>query len=290
MSIELAGMSGATAVADGGWSTILWTRGLSIEQPAERANLTAPDLVQTLARDYLDAGAIFLTTNTFGANRWNFARAGVDTSAAEVCGRGADIARQAVGDRNAVVAGSIGPSGKILAVQEVAEDELREEFTAIAEALVEGGADVLVLETFSELREILIALDAVKAATGRPVIASMSFDSGPQRARTMMGATAAECGKALDDAGADVIGCNCGATLPAVVALRAATQRPLWVRPNAGAPELVDGRPVWRRDPVAFVADVMPLIAAGANIVGGCCGAGPEHIAKLAAAVRRRGA
>ena len=215
----------------------------------------------------------------------------------ELNAAGVALARRAIADRDVLVIGAISPSGKILAVSEVGEDELLEAFSEQAQALAEAGVDAIVLETFSELAEILLALRAVKTATRLPVIASMSFDSGPQRTRTIMGARAEDCAAALDDAGADVVGCNCGSgintVLPAVVALRGATALPLWVKPNSGLPELEDGRAVYRHSPEQFTAIVPTLIDAGANILGGCCGAGPEHIRRLAALVgsrRRRAA
>ena len=135
------------------------------------------------------------------------------------------------------------------------------------------------------------ALRVVKDTAALPVIASMSFDSGPQRTRTMMGTPAEECAAALEDAGADVIGCNCGSginhALPAVVALRAATALPLWVKPKAGLPELEDGRAVWKQTPEEFATYLPQILDAGANIVGGCCGSGPEHIQRVAALARR---
>jgi len=277
------------AVADGGWSTQLAARGFPGDRLAELANLSHPHLVEQLAREYAAAGARFITTNTFSANRFIFERRRISQDPLEVSRRGAELAKGAVGETGVLVAGSIGPSGRILAVREVREDELRDAFAAQAEALAAGGADVIVLETFSELAEVLIALEAARSAGGLPVIASMSFDSGPQRTRTMMGARAEDCATALTEAGADAVGCNCGAgiatILPAVVALRANTHLPLWVKPNAGLPELEDGRAVYRQTPREFGQHVPPLLEAGVNIIGGCCGTGPEHIRRLAALV-----
>jgi methionine synthase I (cobalamin-dependent) len=276
-------------VADGGWSTQLQARGLPPDLMAETANLTHPEMILGLARAYLDVGAAFITTNTFAANRINLERRQISHDVAEINRRGAALARQAVGTGQALVAGSIGPSGKILAVREATPEQLTPVFAEQAEALAAGGADVIVLETFSELAEILLALRAVKDATNLPAIASMSFDSGPQRTRTMMGAQAGECAAALEDAGADVVGCNCGSgincILPAVVALRAATSLPLWVKPNAGMPELEDGRAVWRQTPEDFATHVPLILEAGADIIGGCCGSGPEHIRRIASVV-----
>jgi methionine synthase I (cobalamin-dependent) len=289
MSSALEAYRDDIAVADGGWSTQLQARGVPTDAPAELANLTHPHLVEALARDYVAAGAGFITTNTFAANSFVFERRGLEQELAEVNRRGAALARKAIGNSDALVAGSIGPSGKILAVREVTEDQLKAAFSAQAAALAEGGSDVIVLETFSELAEVLLALAAVREATDLPVIASMSFDSGPQRARTMMGARAEDCASALEEAGADAVGCNCGAgvatILPAVVALRANTKLPLWVKPNAGLPELEQGRVVYRQTPDEFGRRVPALLEAGVNIIGGCCGTGPDHIKRVAALV-----
>jgi len=310
MTLDVGALRNVVTVADGGISTQLQLRGLPGALMAETANVSHPQLVQDLARAYLDAGARFLTTNTFAANCFALERRKAAHSVADVNQRGAELIRAAIegwrptgkaasaAERRGaaipptLVAGSIGPSGKILAVREATEEQLAPAFAEQAKALAAGGADVIVLETFSELREIVLALQAVKQATGLPVIASMSFDSGPQRTRTMMGAKAEECGAALDEAGADIIGCNCGGgistILPAVVALRAATKKPLWVKPNAGLPELEDGKPVWRQTPEEFAAFLPQILDAGANIVGGCCGSGPEHIRKISGLVARR--
>ena len=292
MTLDPQTLRTGVTVADGGWSTQLQMRGVPPDVMAETANLTHPATVSSLARAYLDAGARFITTNTFAANRLTVERRGVSHSVAEINRRGAELARQAVGTQEAWVVGSIGPSGKILAVREATGEELTPLFAEQAQALAEGGVDAILLETFSELAEVLLALRVVKDATGLPVIASMSFDSGPQRTRTMMGAHAGESAAALEDAGADVVGCNCGSginhALPAVVALRAGTSLPLWVKPNAGLPELENDRAVWKQTPEDFAAQVPLLLDVGANIIGGCCGSGPEHIRRVAMVVARR--
>lgn len=279
-------------VADGGWSTQLQIRGVPATEMAELANLTHPDLVRDLARAYADAGARFVTTNTFATNRFTLERRDVTHTITELNEAGARLNREAATGADVWVAGSIGPSGKMLTVRETTEEELRPMFAEQSAALAKGGADVIVLETFSEIAEMVVAIDVVKETTGLPVIASMSFDSGPQRTRTMMGARAEDCATALDEAGADVVGCNCGGgiehMLPVVVALRSATTKPLWAKPNAGMPELEEGKTVWKQTPEQFVAHAPQLLDAGVNIIGGCCGTGPEHIAKLAALVARR--
>lgn len=291
MKLDLDLIQAQVTVADGGWSTQLIQRGYPGDKMAELANLTHPEIVQRLAKEYVDAGSQIILTNTFGANIFALERHGMLDDLAKINTAGAAAAQQAVGEQ-AIVAGSIGPSGKILAVKEVDEAKITEAVTAQATALVEGGVDAIVLETFSEVAEILCSLAAVKAVTDLPVICSMSYSAGPQRTRTMMGTPAEEAAAALDDAGADIIGCNCGAgiehVLPIAVALRGATQRPVWVKPNAGQPELEDGKPVWKQTPEEFAAHVPTLLDAGVNIIGGCCGSGPQHIARVAKLIKAR--
>lgn len=285
--IDLSALTSTIRVADGAWGVELAS---GADVVAELANLERPEDVVALGRAYVAAGAEVLSTNTFAANRAMFERRGVDADAREVCRRGAELARVAVRGTGVAVAGVIGPSGGILAVGERRAGDLGEVFREAAEGLVAGGADLLVLETFTELAEATAALEAVRAA-GASVVASMSFASGPQRMQTVMGDFAGDCARALAAAGADMVGCNCGAgaalALPAVVAMRAATNLPLWVKPSVGLPDLVDGRAVYPQTPEEFAAGVSPLIDAGATIVGGCCGAGPEHVRRLAALVRR---
>ncbi len=291
MKFDPLHLTGRITVADGAWATQLMLRGWPGNRPVELANIESPELVLETAGAYLDAGARILTTNTFGANRLALDRRGSSADVAYVNRRGAALAREAAGDR-AVVVGSLGPSGRMLLVKETTADALSALFREQAAALAEGGVDAFVLETFSELEEILIALAAVKQATGLPVIASMSFDSGPQRTQTSMGVSADKCAAALDDAGADVVGCNCGAgianALPAVVAIRGAARRPVWVKPSAGLPDLEEGRAVYHLSPDEFVSHIPTLITAGANIIGGCCGVGPEHIQRLAKLIAAR--
>ncbi|MFO0839151.1 MAG: homocysteine S-methyltransferase family protein [Phycisphaerae bacterium] len=293
MSDWLKSLHGRTAVADGAWSTELWARGVPRSQPTEAANLTHAHLVSALAQEYLAAGARFLSTNTFGANRIRLSRKAGGATVVQLNAAGAALARKAADEHRARVMGVIGPSGALLAISEVSAGELHDAFDEQIRALADGGVDAILLETFTELDEIRIAIAAAKESAKLPVVACMSFDSGPQRTRTMMGVEADHCAAALVDAGADAIGCNCGAgvghALPAVVALRANASTPLWVKPSAGLPDLEEGRPVYRCTPDEFVAPIPTLVEAGANILGGCCGVGPEHIRRLAAMLGSRG-
>ncbi len=283
-------------VADGGWSSVLRARGFPADQPAELGNQCRTDLVRALARDYLRAGVSFLSTNTFAANRWALRDRGCDADPLELCRLGAQLAREAIvaSGTPARVAGVIGPSGRMLALREVDPGELRDGFSQQAHALKSGGADLIVLETFSELAEVLVAIEAARTV-GLPVVACMSFDSGPQRTRTVMGATAEEFARAAERAGVDAVGCNCGhssaTALPAVVALRSNTDKPLWAKPSAGLPDLVEGRVHYPQTPDEFCGPIPQLVAAGAVVVGGCCGVFPEHVQRLSAVARslRRG-
>ncbi len=292
MSAPDAAFLAGPAVADGSWSTELQRRGVPPNIPAELANLTQPQIVAALAREYLLAGATILTTNTFGAQRFNFGRRNLKEDPAEVARAGATIAHNVAAGK-AHVGGSIGPSGKIMIVREVPESDLRASFASHAAALAEGGVDFILLETFSEMAEIMLAIEAVRSACSLPIVASLSFDSGPQRTHTMMGVSAEEAARSLESAGVAAVGCNCGAgvntILPAVVALRAGTILPVWVKPNAGLPDLVDGRPVYAVSIDDFAEHAPALFEAGANVVGGCCGVGPEHIKRIAALVASRG-
>ncbi len=292
MAFDLSTLLQGVLVADGAWGTHLRATGFS--GPAEALNVEQPFRVEALARDYLSAGARLLTTNTFSANRLALSRFQSTLDPVALARAGAQIARRAADEMGGVVVGGvIGPSGRILAVREASADVVREAFREQALALVEGGVDLLVLETFSELEECELALEAVRAvAATMPVAACMSFDSGPQRTLTVMRAEAGECAARLTQAGADLIGSNCGAgianALPALVALRAHTERPLWAKPSAGLPDILEGRTVYPYTADDLGAHVTALLDAGVAVLGGCCGTGPEHIRRVASLVAAR--
>ncbi len=275
-------------LTDGAWGTQMQARGLPIGGCPDAWNLTHPDRVAEVAAAYVAAGSRVILTNTFGANRLTLSRHALAEQAAPINRRGAQISRQAAGDR-AHVFGSIGPSGRMLATGEVTASELQSAFEEQAQALREGGAEGLVVETMSDLDEARIAVAAAKTA-GLPVIASMTFGAGKQGDRTIMGVTPERAAAALAEAGADALGTNCGigpeAMLPLCARLRAASDLPVWVKPNAGLPVIEDGRAVYQTTPEAFADIVRQFIGAGANFIGGCCGTSPEFIAALAESVR----
>lgn len=289
MAFDVNRLKDSVLIADGAWGTELDKRGVPPGFCREEWNVSHPDAVESVAQAYVDAGADVILTNTFTGNRFMLERHGFGDRVAEFNCAGAAISRRAAG-RKAFVFGSIGPSGKILMVGEVTEQELYDAFKAQAVALAEGGADAIVCETMSELAEALVALRAVQENTKLPVVVSLTYDSGPDQSHTMMGVTPQEAAEALTAAGADLIGCNCGVGIDNYVKitrmLRQATDRPIWVKPNAGMPELQDGRIVYRQTPEEFASKVHRLVEAGARVIGGCCGTGPEFIAAIRRALR----
>ena len=282
-------LAATPVLTDGAWGTQLQARGLGPGECPDQWNLTRPAEVEQVARAYVEAGSRVILSNTFGSNRVALAGHGLAGKAAELNRAGAAISRRAAAGRAKVFA-SIGPSGKILMSGETTEDELRAAFAEQARALAEGGADALVVETMSDLAEAKIALEAAKS-TGLPVVACMVFDTGRNKDRTMMGTTPEQAASELAAYGADVIGANCGVGVESYIAicrrLKAATDRPVWIKANAGLPELVGGKTVWKMTPEAFAGFVPQLIQAGASFIGGCCGTSPEFIRAVAGVIGR---
>ena len=267
-------------LTDGAWGTEMQARGLAAGETPDFWNLSHPDRVEQVARAYVTAGSQVVLTNTFRANRIALARHPDVERIAEVNRAGVEISRRAAGDEARVFA-SIGPCGKLLMTGEVDEAALRAAFAEQAQALAAGGADAIVIETMSDLAEAGIAVEAAKA-TGLPVVACMVFDSGKNRDRTMMGVTPTQAAEELTRVGADAIGANCGTGvedyIPICASLAAATPLPIWIKPNAGLPELENGEVVYRTSPSEFAANVPKLLEAGARFVGGCCGTSPRFI------------
>lgn len=277
-------------ITDGAWGTQLQQRGLTAGACPEQWNLTHPERVESVARAYVAAGSQVILTNTFGGNAILLERHGLADRTAEINRAGVEISRCAAGGRARVFA-SIGPTGKMLEMDEVTEDDLLRVFSKQAFALAEAGADGIVVETMSALAEAEIA---VKAAweTGLPVVGSMTYGAGRDGTRTVMGVTPEQAATALAEAGASAIGANCGEgaarLLPVCRRLRAATGLPLWLKPNAGRPELRDGQSVYADSgEELFAEQVALLVEAGAGLVGGCCGTGPEFIRALAERLSR---
>jgi len=281
-------ISAAPVITDGAWGTRLQLRGLETGACPDEWNLSHPGEVEAVARSYVEAGSQVILTNTFGANRLTLARHDLANKVAAINRAGVEISRRAAGDRARVFA-SMGPSGVMLMMGQTTPDEVQDAFAEQAEALADAGADAVVLETFSDPAEIVLAIAAVRQV-GLPVVACMTFDSGKEHDRTLMGTTPEQAAAKLTEAGADVIGSNCGQGIEGFVKiarrLHAATDRPLWIKPNAGLPQLIDGKPVYRQTAAQFADFVPALIEAGASFVGGCCGTSPEFIAAIKRKVR----
>jgi methionine synthase I (cobalamin-dependent) len=268
---------------DGAWGTELQKQGLKPGESPEALNLERPEIVEAVAKAYVDAGSRIIITNTFGGTCFTLERHGLADKVAEVNTAGAEISKRAAGDQ-ALVFASVGPTGKMLMMGDVTEDELFDAFCVQAQALAAGGADGLVIETMSDLEEAKIALNACKA-TGLPVVASMVYDAGADLDRTMMGVTVEQATAELTEAGSDVIGSNCGQGIEGFVKLcatmKANTSLPIWIKGNAGLPEMIDGEPIYKTTPEEFASFAKPLIEAGADFFGGCCGTSPDFIRAL---------
>jgi 5-methyltetrahydrofolate--homocysteine methyltransferase len=257
--------------------------GLSPGSSTAEWNLTKPESVRRIAAQYLAAGSEIILTNTFGANRFQLERHGLTPKLKDINRIGAAITREVCGEK-ALTAGDIGPSGKLFIMGEVSEEELFEAFAEQAEALKEGGAQWLVVETMTDIGEMEIAVRAA-AATGLPVVSSMTYERTPNGYRTVMGHAPEDAVKAAVAAGAAVVGANCGSGIDTYVELAAVlrniTELPVWIKANAGLPELVDGKPCYRMTPDTYASHVPKLLEAGVTIIGGCCGTSPEFIKKL---------
>lgn len=277
-----------TVVTDGAWGTQLQQRGLPVGACPDLWNLDHAEQVESVARAYVEAGSQVVLTNTFGANRYVLERFNAAAQVAEINRRGVEISRSAAGSKAKVFA-SIGPSGVVLMMGQVKESDVEAAFSVQAQALAAAGADALVIETMSDPAETVLAVRAGKQ-TGLPVIACMVFDSGKNHDRTMMGTTPEQAAEALLEAGADMVGSNCGQGIAGFVGicqrLHAAGDRPVWIKANAGLPQMVDGQASYAQSPAEFASFVPALVEAGAAFVGGCCGTTPDFIRALAQKLR----
>jgi methionine synthase I (cobalamin-dependent) len=275
-------------ILDGAWGTQLQARGLAAGECPDEWNLSHGDQVASVATAYAEAGSQIILTNTFRANRIALAGYGLAGRTRELNAAGvAHSIRGAAG--RAKVFGSVGPSGKVLAAGEVSEDELREAFAGQVSAMAEAGVDGIVIETMSEPAEAVIAIAAARE-TGLTVVASMAYDTGKKKDRTMTGATPEQAAAQLEAAGADIIGANCGCGIELYVGicarLRAATARPIWIKANAGLPEIHNGETCYHMGAEKFAGYARSLRDAGATYIGGCCGTNPDFIRALGDALK----
>jgi len=286
-----------TLVLDGAMGTELIARGIEVGTCNEYLNIDSPDIISGIHNAYLLAGSDAIITNTFGANKYSLARHGLAEQAARINKAGAQIARRAAGKKKYVL-GDIGPSGDFLEpLGTLKSDELRDAFAAQAEALLAGGADGLIIETMTALDEAVIAIEAAKSVAGNlPVMISMSFDRAGDNFKTMMGVGVEAAVSQLVPLNVDAAGFNCG-TLSLddyvelagefVTAVKALSDDvAVSAEPNAGKPELVEDKAVYRVSPEDFAAAAEKICSAGVNIIGGCCGTSPAHIKAMANQIR----
>jgi 5-methyltetrahydrofolate--homocysteine methyltransferase len=265
---------------DGAMGTQLDKKGL---MGRGTANLDTPQAVLEVHRAYAQARCDALITNTLTMNRIYIETHHVCVPVRDVNRAGVELAREAAGGRLCVL-GDLSSTGQLLEPYGTyKETQFHDAFREQVEVLAEAGVDGFIIETMFDLREALCALRACKESLSLPVIVSIAFQTDTNGGRTMMGNTADQCARQLTDAGADVIGANCGDLDPmqmsrVVVLLRAATDRPLAAQPNAGKPQLIEDRTVFDMEPAAFSEGIAECIRAGAQLVGGCCGTTPEHI------------
>jgi 5-methyltetrahydrofolate--homocysteine methyltransferase len=276
-----------TLLGDGAMGTQLMIAGLEQGNCGEEWNLTHPERVLAIQRRYAEAGSDCIITNTFGGSRIMLGRHGNADKVAAINRAGVAIAREAFGGRAGYVLGDIGPFGGLMEPYgEFTEAEVRAAFTEQARALVEAGADAIIIETQTGLEELLIAITAARDAGAPCVIGSMAYDVTLDGStfRTMLGIDPERAAEFMQEHGADIVALNCGTgmnmdrTSEAIQRYKGATDLPVMAQPNAGLPKLVNMKVVYDETPEQMVKGVAPLLEAGVNILGACCGSTPDHI------------
>ncbi len=289
----IARLENGPLLCDGAMGTLLYSKGIFINRCYDELNLSQPDLIRDIHHDYLQAGAEIIETNTFGANSFRLSRHGLSDQVRDINVAGARLAREAAKSFDAWVAGSVGPLGvRIEPLGKISLDEAHAAFLEQIAALVEGGVNLLILETFGYLDEIRQAIRAAREVNSDiPVVAQVTID---EEGNCLDGSTPETFGVKLADWGADVIGCNCSvgpvAMLEAIERLSQAADGLLSAQPNAGMPRSVEGRNIYLCSPEYMASYAKKFIAAGVRLVGGCCGTTPDHIRAMKSALRADGA
>jgi homocysteine S-methyltransferase len=285
----LTRLKASTVLCDGAMGTLLYSKGIFINRCYDELNLSQPDLIRGVHHEYFQAGAEIVETNTFGGNSFRLERHGLGGKVREINVAGARLAKEAAKSFDGWVAGSVGPLGvRIEPLGKTSFQEARDSFREQIAALLEGGVDLLILETFGYVEELHQALLAAKELDPKvPVIAQVTVD---EEANCLDGSTPETFAPRLEDWGADVIGCNCSvgpvAMLDAIERVRAATSLPISAQPNAGIPRSVEGRNIYLCSPEYMASYARKFVAAGVKLVGGCCGTTPEHIRVMKSGLR----
>jgi 5-methyltetrahydrofolate--homocysteine methyltransferase len=281
---------GDRLVGDGAWGTQLMQRGLPEGQPPEWVALERPEVIEEVARLYVDAGADLVTTDTFGGTSFRLALHGLDGEGERVNRQAVEAVRRAAAGR-ALVSASVGPTGRLLEpLGDATPETMHAAFAEQVGVLAAAGADLVCVETMSDLTEATLAVRAAKEqAPDLPVMATMTFEPNPRGYFTVMGVSVEKAVGGLLEAGADLVGSNCGTGMEDMVGIARELTRtarlPVAVQPNAGLPETRDGAVVYNETPEAMAARVPELLDLGVALVGGCCGTTPEHIRALRQAV-----
>src|SRR6202162_2549546 len=276
-------------LCDGAMGPLLYAKGVFINRCYDELNLSQPDLIRGVHHDYLQAGAEIIETNTFGANSFRLARHSIADRVAEINLAGARLAREAAKSFDVWVAGSVGPLGvRIEPLGKTSFEEARAAFREQITALVKGGVDLLILETFGYVEELHQAILAARDVNPKiPVVAQVTID---EDGNCLDGSTPESFTPRIEAWGVDVIGCNCSvgpvAMLDVLERVRALTSLPLAAQPNAGMPRSVEGRNIYLCSPEYMASYARKFVAAGVRLVGGCCGTTPEHIRVMKSALR----
>lgn len=278
--------TGKVLVSDGAWGTFLHLKGLKADECPESWNLQRPDDVLAIASSYVDAGADIILTNSFGASPIKLEGYGLEEQTFELNRSAAEISKKAAGKR-ALVMGSMGPTGKMVMMGEVNPQEVFKGFMEQAKGLAEGGADGIVVETMTDPEEARLAIEAAKKETTLDVACTFTFSRNQDGIyRTMMGTDVGAYLEMALSAGADIIGANCGNGTAGMIEIVREIRKlnpeiPVLVHANAGLPIYQDGKTVFPESPGEMASQIEELVAAGANVIGGCCGTTPEHIRRI---------
>lgn len=278
-----------TIIFDGAMGTLIMAAGMSSIKSPTLLNLERPELVTDFHKQYFNAGADVVLTNTFGANLIKLKSEGIEGQMETLNREAVKLARQACSN-DKFVAGDIGPSGKMLPpIGDCTYEEMQETFYLQAKVLIESGVDMLIIETMYSLEEAVGAVHGARNAGDIMVIASMTFNKTEMGYFTLMGETVGQCASTLEQAGADMLGANCTLGSADMIELtkefRASTAKPILIQPNAGKPVTRKGLTYYKQTPSEFARDAMILKENGADMIGGCCGTNPEFIQALSAAL-----
>ena len=283
---------GEVLISDGATGTYLQQRGLEPGGCPEEFNASHPDVVKGMAKDYFGSGSDMVLTNSFGGSRYMQKKYGYGDRVAEFNKLAAQHAASQKPDSNHYVLGSVGPTGEMMEPlpDGVSESEMYDALSEQITALADGGADAILVETQMALEEAVTGIRAAKSATSLPIFATMVFDLGPRGFFTMMGVTPERAVTELREAGADVVGANCGNGIDRMVDLarqmRAVDDGLMLIHSNAGIPDMKDGQIIYNESPEYMAERFKTLADMGVSILGGCCGTGPDHIRALRTAVK----